>query len=167
MRYDTWVSARIFVDNRGDGDVSASPDHDPQGSSRSSTVPTGFRSDDLGAGHRFATHPAVVRSWDRRLRCDPAARADAVESSCPVADPRSGACVKSFCGAKSTAEHPLDGKLRRTGRSPAAGGPWSAWKMTIRHSLTPLNSSWTMGSVRRRDDNSRGKVQNVRRDSSG
>src|SRR5712692_1303932 len=32
--------------------------------------------------------------------------------------------------------------------------------------LTPLNSSRTMGSVRRRDDNSRGKVQNVRGDSS-
>ncbi len=32
--------------------------------------------------------------------------------------------------------------------------------------LTPLNYSRTMGSVRRRDDNSRGKVQNVRGDSS-
>ena len=32
--------------------------------------------------------------------------------------------------------------------------------------LTPLNSSRTMGSVRRRDDNSRRKVQNVYGDSS-
>jgi hypothetical protein len=32
--------------------------------------------------------------------------------------------------------------------------------------LTPLNYSRTMGSVRRRDDNSRRKVQNVRGDSS-
>ena len=39
-------------------------------------------------------------------------------------------------------------------------------EMIIGRSLTPLNSSRTMGSVRRRDDNSRGKVQNVRGDSS-
>jgi hypothetical protein len=32
--------------------------------------------------------------------------------------------------------------------------------------LTPLNSSRTMGSVRWRDESSRGKVQNVSRDSS-
>jgi hypothetical protein len=38
--------------------------------------------------------------------------------------------------------------------------------MIIGRSLTPLNSSRTMGSVHRRDDNSRGKVQNVRADSS-
>ena len=37
--------------------------------------------------------------------------------------------------------------------------------MIIGRSLMPLNSSRTMGSVRRRDDNSRGKVQNVLRDS--
>ena len=35
----------------------------------------------------------------------------------------------------------------------------------IGRSLTPLNSSRTMGASRRRDDNSRGKVQNVRGDS--
>ena len=39
-------------------------------------------------------------------------------------------------------------------------------EMIIGGSLTPLNSSWTMGSVRRRDDNSRAKVQNVCGDSS-
>jgi hypothetical protein len=39
-------------------------------------------------------------------------------------------------------------------------------EMIIGRSLTPLNSSRTMGSVRRHDDNSRGKVQNVRGDSS-
>jgi hypothetical protein len=38
--------------------------------------------------------------------------------------------------------------------------------MIIDRSLMPLNSSRTMGSVRRRDDNSRGKVQNVREGSS-
>ena len=38
--------------------------------------------------------------------------------------------------------------------------------MIIDRSLMPLNSSRTIGSVRRRDDNSRGKVQNVRGDSS-
>ena len=38
-------------------------------------------------------------------------------------------------------------------------------EMIIGRSLTPLNSSRTIGSVRRRDDNSRGKVQNVRGDS--
>ena len=38
--------------------------------------------------------------------------------------------------------------------------------MIIGRSHTPLNSSTTIGSVRRRDDNSRGKVQNVRGDSS-
>jgi hypothetical protein len=38
--------------------------------------------------------------------------------------------------------------------------------MIIGRSLAPLNSSRTMGSVRRHDDNSRGKVQNVRGDSS-
>jgi hypothetical protein len=32
--------------------------------------------------------------------------------------------------------------------------------------LSPLNSSKTVGSVRRRDDNSRGKVRKVRADSS-
>jgi hypothetical protein len=39
--------------------------------------------------------------------------------------------------------------------------------MIIGRSLTPLNSSRTMGGVRRRDDHSRGKVQNVRGDSWG
>src|SRR5439155_24094987 len=39
--------------------------------------------------------------------------------------------------------------------------------MIIGRSLMLLNSSRTMGSVRRRDDNSRGKVQNVLADSSG
>jgi hypothetical protein len=39
-------------------------------------------------------------------------------------------------------------------------------EMIIGRSHTPLNSSRTIGSVRRRDDNSRGKVQNVRGDSS-
>jgi hypothetical protein len=38
--------------------------------------------------------------------------------------------------------------------------------MIIGRSLTPLNFSRTMGSVRRLDDNSRGKVQDVRGDSS-
>ncbi|PYR21148.1 MAG: hypothetical protein DMF98_22650 [Acidobacteria bacterium] len=38
--------------------------------------------------------------------------------------------------------------------------------MIISRFLMPLNSSRTMGSVRRGDDNSRGKVQNVRGDSS-
>jgi hypothetical protein len=38
--------------------------------------------------------------------------------------------------------------------------------MIIDRSLMPLNYLRTMGSVRRRDDNSRGKVQNVRGDSS-
>jgi hypothetical protein len=38
--------------------------------------------------------------------------------------------------------------------------------MIIGRSHTPLNSSRTIGSVRQRDDNSRGKVQNVRGDSS-
>jgi hypothetical protein len=36
----------------------------------------------------------------------------------------------------------------------------------IGRSLTLLNSARTMGSVRQRDDNSRGNVQNVRGDSS-
>jgi hypothetical protein len=39
--------------------------------------------------------------------------------------------------------------------------------MIIGLSLTPLNSSRTMGGVRRRDDHSRGKVQNIRGDSWG
>jgi hypothetical protein len=39
-------------------------------------------------------------------------------------------------------------------------------EMIIGRSHTPLNSSRTIKSVRRRDDNSRGKVQNVRGDSS-
>jgi hypothetical protein len=38
--------------------------------------------------------------------------------------------------------------------------------MIIGRSLMPLNASKTMESVRRRDDNSRGKVQNVRADRS-
>src|SRR5712691_4510909 len=38
--------------------------------------------------------------------------------------------------------------------------------MIIGRSLTPLNSSTTIGGVRRRDDHSRGKAQNVRGDSS-
>jgi hypothetical protein len=37
--------------------------------------------------------------------------------------------------------------------------------MIIGRSLTPLNALRTMGSVRWRDDNSRGKVQNVGGDS--
>jgi len=41
-------------------------------------------------------------------------------------------------------------------------------EMIIADSVTTaLNSSRTMGSLRRRDDNSRSKVQNVREDSSG
>ncbi len=39
-------------------------------------------------------------------------------------------------------------------------------RMIIGRSLTPLNSSTTMQGVRRRDENSRGKVQNVPGDSS-
>ena len=39
-------------------------------------------------------------------------------------------------------------------------------RMIIGRSLTPLNSSSTMQGVRRRDENSRGKVQNVPGDSS-
>jgi hypothetical protein len=39
-------------------------------------------------------------------------------------------------------------------------------EMIIGRSLTPLKSSRTMGNACRRDDNSRGKVQNVRGDSS-
>jgi hypothetical protein len=38
--------------------------------------------------------------------------------------------------------------------------------MIVGRSLMPLNSSRTLGSVRRGDDNSRGRVQNVRGDSS-
>jgi hypothetical protein len=38
--------------------------------------------------------------------------------------------------------------------------------MIIDRSLTPLNSSRTMASSRRRDDNSRERVQNVHGDSS-
>jgi hypothetical protein len=51
------------------------------------------------------------------------------------------------------------------GRSAAAGAAVGI-NMIIGRSLAPLNSSRTMGSVRRHDDNSRGKVQNVRGDSS-
>ena len=40
-------------------------------------------------------------------------------------------------------------------------GLFSRDNLIIRRFLTPLNSSRTMGSVRRGDDNSRGKVQNV------
>jgi hypothetical protein len=44
------------------------------------------------------TAQPVEPLWYGR-RCDPAARADAVDSSCPVGDPRSGAC----CGPKKNA----------------------------------------------------------------
>jgi hypothetical protein len=39
-------------------------------------------------------------------------------------------------------------------------------EMMIGRTVTPLNFSRTMGSIRRRDDKSRGKVQSVREDSS-
>jgi hypothetical protein len=39
-------------------------------------------------------------------------------------------------------------------------------EMIIGRCLTPFNCAKTMGSVRRRDDNSRGSVPNVRGDSS-
>ena len=51
------------------------------------------------------------------------------------------------------------------GRSAAAGAPWGM-DMIIGRSLTPLNSSRTMGGVRLCDDNSRRKVQNFREHSS-
>jgi hypothetical protein len=49
---------------------------------------------------------------------------------------------------------------------PLRGRAVVVMKMIISRFHTPLNSSRTIGSVRRRDDNSRGKVQNVRGDSS-